>query len=75
MKLMNSRGSQIDTQRCVENSGHNRYNLILIAAARSREISRRNRFDENAAGVNAPVTALLEIQEGKIGVDYLKRVR
>ena len=74
MKLINSRGNQLNTEQCVENVGGNRFNLVLVAAARSREISRRNRFDENNAGVNAPVTALLEIQDGKVGIEYLKKV-
>lgn len=74
MKLINSRGSQLNTEKCVENVGGNRFNLVLVASVRSREISRRNRYDENNAGINAPVTALLEIQEGKVGIDYLKKV-
>jgi DNA-directed RNA polymerase subunit K/omega len=47
----------------------------LIAAARARELARQHRHAENKGQLNAPVTALLEIQEGKIGIEYLKRVR
>ena len=70
-----SRGTSIDTNQCVENVGGNRFNLVLIAAARSRELARQHRHAENKGQLNAPVTALLEIQEGKIGIEYLKRVR
>ena len=70
-----SRGTSIDTEQCVENIGGNRFNLVLIAAARSRELARQHRHAENKGQLNAPVTALLEIQEGKIGAEYLKRVR
>jgi len=73
MKLINSRGSNINTQACVEKVG-NRFDLILVAAVRSREISRKYKFDENGASVNAPVTALLEIQDGKVGAEYLRKV-
>jgi DNA-directed RNA polymerase omega subunit len=70
-----SRGTSIDTNQCVENVGGNRFNLVLIAAARARELARQHRHAENKGQLNAPVTALLEIQEGKIGIEYLKRVR
>ena len=70
-----SRGTSIDTNQCVENAGGNRFNLVLIAAARARELARQHRYSENKGQLNAPVTALLEIQEGKIGIEYLKRVR
>jgi DNA-directed RNA polymerase omega subunit len=69
-----SRGTTIDTEQCIENVGGNRFNLVLIAAARAKEIARQHRHAENRWHVNSPVTALLEIQEGKIGKEYLKRV-
>lgn len=70
-----SRGTSIDTELCVDNIGGNRFNLVLIAATRARELARQHRHAENKGHLNAPVTALLEIQEGKIGADYLKRIR
>ena len=68
-----SRGPSIDTSKCVANVG-GRFDLVLIASARAREIARKHRFDEKTTQVNAPVSALLEIQEGKIGREYLKKV-
>ena len=70
-----SRGTSINTEQCVQNIGGNRFNLVLIAATRARELARQHRHAENKGQLNAPVTALLEIQEGKIGAEYLKRVR
>jgi DNA-directed RNA polymerase omega subunit len=74
MKLTDSRGPNIDTQKCVEQVGGNRFDLVLIATVRARELSRRHKAAGHITQVNAPVSALLEIQEGKIGRDYLKRV-
>jgi DNA-directed RNA polymerase subunit K/omega len=70
-----SRGTTIDTDKCVEMSGGNRFDMVLIAAIRARELSRQHRHAENKGQLNAPVTALLDIQEGRVGRDYLKRIR
>jgi DNA-directed RNA polymerase omega subunit len=74
-KVSDSRGTLIDTENCVENVGANRFNLVLIAAARAREIRRQNKDSESREHVFANVTALLEIQEGKVGEEYLKKVK
>jgi DNA-directed RNA polymerase omega subunit len=71
---ISSRGPQLDTDQCVENAG-NRFDLVLIAAARAREIARQHRHSGSTESVYASVSALLEIQEGKIGREYLKKVR
>ena len=68
-----SRGTKIDINKCVEKIG-NRFDLILIATARAREIKRLNKHSNKFEHTHAPVTALLEIQEGKIGNEYLKKV-
>ena len=74
MKLTDSRGPEIDTQKCVEQVGGNRFDLVLIASVRARELSRRHKAAGHTTQMNAPVGALLEVQEGKIGREYLKRV-
>ncbi len=74
MKLTDSRVPEIDTQRSVEQVGGNRFDLVLIATVRARELSRRHKAAGLTTQVNAPVSALLEIQEGKIGREYLRRV-
>jgi DNA-directed RNA polymerase omega subunit len=69
-----SRGTGIDTQQCVENVGGNRFNLVLIAAARAREIKRQNRESDKREHVHSNITALEDIQSGKVGIEYLKKV-
>jgi len=74
-KLSDSRGTLIDTEQCVENVGTNRFDLVLIAASRSREIRRQHKESEKREHIFPIITALQEIQEGKIGKEYLSRVR
>ena len=74
MKLTDSRGPQVDTEKCVVQAGGNRFDLVLIATVRARELSRRHKAAGLTTQVNSPVSALLDIQEGKIGKGYLKRV-
>jgi DNA-directed RNA polymerase subunit omega len=52
----------------------NRYDLVLIASARVRELHRghKPKLDTNSGRT---VTALREIEEGLVGREYLKRVR
>ena len=64
-----TRGTQVDTDKCVNNIG-NRYNMVIIAAARARELKRANRSSERREHSFPVVTALLEIQNGEIGKDY-----
>ena len=74
MKLTDSRGPQVDTEKCVVQAGGNRFDLVLIATVRARELSRRHKAAGLATQVNSPVSALLDVQEGKIGPEYLKKV-
>jgi DNA-directed RNA polymerase subunit omega len=65
--------ARISSQKAVEAVG-NRYDLILIASARVRELRKGHR--PKMESKNGPVvTALTEIEEGHVGRDYLKRVR
>jgi DNA-directed RNA polymerase omega subunit len=73
MPLIESRGTKIDTQRCVSNANGNKYDLVLMAAARAREIKRRNQTSMKQEHVGAPVTALLEIQRGEVSTDYINK--
>lgn len=74
MKNTASRGPQIDTELCVAQVGGNKYDLVLIASARARELSRQHKKAELPTQINAPVSALLDIQQGLVGREYLKRV-
>jgi len=72
-----SRGPGIDTEICAENAG-GRFDLVLIASARAREIKRQHRDNPNAKfeQVHTIVTALEDIQAGKIDpLTYLKKVK
>jgi DNA-directed RNA polymerase omega subunit len=70
-----SRGPEIDTQKCVENIGEGKYDLILVAAARAREIRRQNKDSDKFEHTHPCVTALLDIQAGRVGIEYLKKVK
>ncbi len=72
---MSERSTSIDTNLCVENAGGNRFDLVLMASARAREIRRQHASSEKFEHVHTPVTALLEFQEGKIGPEYIRKVR
>jgi DNA-directed RNA polymerase omega subunit len=60
-----SRGTEIDFTKCANNVGGNRFQLVILAAARARQILKTNARREMSELPAAPVTALLEIQQGK----------
>jgi DNA-directed RNA polymerase subunit omega len=65
--------ARITSQKAAEVIG-NRFDLVLIASQRVREL-KRGAMPKVATKNGAVVTALREIEEGFIGRDYLKRVR
>lgn len=68
-----SRGPIIDTERCVDNIG-GRYDLILVAAQRLRELKRLHRADTTR--YVTCVDALMEVQAGQVNLyDYLLKVK
>ena len=73
MKIrVDSRSPIIDTERCVAQTG-GRYDLVLIAAQRYRELKRRHREDNKYVSA---IDALLEVQNGQVGLtDYLLKVK
>jgi DNA-directed RNA polymerase omega subunit len=67
-----SRSGEIDTERCVEQAG-GRYDLVIAAAQRLREMKRRAR--ESNQYVTA-IDALKEVESGTLSVvEYLIKVR
>lgn len=71
-----SRGPQINTEKCVELSGTGRFDMVLAAAARAREIRRQHKSSDKYEHTHAVVTALLDIQEGRINTaDYFIKVK
>jgi DNA-directed RNA polymerase subunit omega len=65
--------SKIDLDKCVDNIG-NRFDLVLVASQRVRELSRGNMKQVNTHN-GVSVTALQEIEQGFVTRDYLKRIR
>jgi hypothetical protein len=69
-----SRGPSINLEQCVENSGANRYDLILFASAHLRELRRKHR--ENPERYITPVDSLKDIEAGQVKItDYLRKKR
>jgi DNA-directed RNA polymerase subunit omega len=65
--------ARLTSEQAVEQVG-NRFDLVLIAAIRSRELKRGHL--PLVPSKNGPnVTALREIEAGKIGRDYLLKLR
>jgi DNA-directed RNA polymerase subunit omega len=63
----------VDTDRCVENIG-NRFNLVLVASQRARELENGHRKLTTGSDGNI-ITALKEIEEGLVGKDFLRKIR
>ena len=70
----------LDIQKCAANVGGSRFELVLIAATRAREIANTR----NIASRNNPTLkyetkitteALKEVEQAKIGREYLGKVR
>jgi DNA-directed RNA polymerase subunit K/omega len=67
-----SRSGEIDMERCVINAG-GRYDLVIAAAQRLREMKRRAR---ETNGFVTPIDALKEVQSGTFNMtDYLVKVK
>jgi len=63
----------IDTDKCVENIG-NRFDLVLAAAVRVRELKRGHRkLVPDGDGITC--TALREIEQGLVGRELLRKIR
>ena len=56
------------------NAVGNRFDLVLIASARVREL-KRGHLPKVVTKAGYSVTALQEIEKGFVGREYLKRVR
>jgi DNA-directed RNA polymerase subunit K/omega len=67
-----SRSTEIDTERCVANAG-GRYDLVIAAAQRLREMKRRANETKTSA---TTIDALKEVQSGTFNMtDYLIKVK
>lgn len=80
MSHIDKLGQEIDVDLALENIGGNRFEMILIAATRAREIESTRRIAQNNNTSlkfrNRTISAALqEVEEGKVGRDYLNKVR
>ena len=67
--------ARYSSQEAVDKIG-NRFEMVIIAAARVRELKRGHRPKiENPKKAGPMVIALMEIEKGLIGREYLKQVR
>jgi DNA-directed RNA polymerase omega subunit len=80
MSHIDKLGREIDTDLALTNIGGNQFEMILIAATRAREIESTRRIAQQADPKlkyrNRTVSAALqEVEEGKVGREYLGKVR
>ena len=69
-----SRGPEIDMEKCVQQAGGGRYDMVLIGAQRLRELKRQHR--EDTTRYVTCVDALYDIQNGQVNLaDYLAKVK
>jgi len=68
-----TRHSQVDIEQCVRNSGNNKFDLILAATARVRELRQQQ---HEPASIATITDVLLEIQNNKINpAEYKRKVK
>lgn len=70
-----SRHEQLDVEKCVRQSGGNKFDLILMASQRGREIKSQNQHSIHMEHHHGVITALLEIQGGKVDWEYFKKIK
>ena len=70
-----SRHQEFNKEICVKNAGGNQFELIIMAAQRAREIKMGNSHSTKMEHHHGVLTALLEIQEGKVDQEYFKKIK
>lgn len=70
-----SRHEQLDVEKCVRQAGGNRFDLIIMAANRGREIKSQNQNSVHMEHHHGVVTALLEIQGGKVEENWERKIK
>ena len=68
-----SRSGEIDIERCIEKTGVGRYDLVIAASQRLREMKRRARETNTFV---TPIDTLKEVQNSSFNVaEYLAKVK
>ncbi len=65
MSKYSSRGPDLDIDKIVQDAGINRFDLIIQASARARQIKRQHQSSDRFEHTHPVMTALLEFQEDK----------
>ena len=65
--------NNFDVNKSAEELGVSQFELILMAATRSREIALRNKLTKNRSAGSPVVEAIKDIEAGKIGKEYLTK--
>ena len=69
-----SRTPEVDIDKCVSLIG-DRNLMVVIASARARELQQAARHREDQVYRSATVDALLDIQNGVIDVEYIRKMK
>jgi len=69
-----SRTPEVDIEKCVELIG-DRNLMVVIATARARELQQAARYREDQVYRSPTVDALLDIQNGVIDIEYLRKMK
>lgn len=75
MAEYHSRHIEFDKQLCTKQAGGNQFDLVIMAAQRAREIKMGNKHSNKMEHHHAVLTALLEIQNGKVDHEYYKKIQ
>lgn len=70
-----SRGEQLDKELCTKQAGGNQFELVIMASQRAREIKQQNSHSIKMEHRHGVVTALLEIQSGKIDPKWQQKIK
>jgi hypothetical protein len=74
MKKIDGRELLVDREKCVKNmEGAGMYAMCLVASARARELKRQHK--SNPSQEHPIITAMMEIQNGELGKDYLSKIK
>jgi DNA-directed RNA polymerase omega subunit len=72
-KLKTSKGHLIDFDQCMKTAENNRFDLVLMAAVRARELGKSQKNIE-FTHTKHTVNALEDIQLGRVGRELLRKV-
>lgn len=71
--IKETRALQVDVEKCIDKTGYGRFDLIVAASQRTRELKIRAKANN---GFVSAVDALLEAQAGQLNViDYMAKVK